>query len=130
MRSICTLIVGLLIAWGAASALPAATPKYDAGNYDADRARALSRLTALADRQVAGLARAIHIWGGALPHEEILRCAEKTDADLIVMGSHTKEKKGNWYPGNAVERVSFRSACPVISITDPEGLRSLEDISI
>jgi nucleotide-binding universal stress UspA family protein len=63
-----------------------------------------------------------YVWGGALPHVEILKCALKKNADLIVMGSHTKEKSGKWYVGSAVERVSYRSTCPVVVITDPKVL--------
>jgi len=104
--------------------------RYSQDNYESDVKSANRRLRDLCRDEIKDVDHEYRVWGGALPHEEILRCAEKTDADLIVMGSHTKEQKGKWYPGNAVERVSFRSACPVISITDPEVLRSLEDISI
>jgi nucleotide-binding universal stress UspA family protein len=62
------------------------------------------------------------VWGGALPHLEIEKYAEKQDVDLIVMGSHTKTKEGKWYVGSVVERVSFRSICPVIVVTDPKAL--------
>ena len=67
------------------------------------------------------------VWGGALPHLEIVKCAEKKDADLIAMGSHTKEKAGKWYAGSVVERVSFRSKCAVVVVTDPEVLLKWED---
>jgi nucleotide-binding universal stress UspA family protein len=63
------------------------------------------------------------VLGGALPHLEMLKWAQKKDADAIVMGSHTKEHRGTWYPGNAVERVSVQSRCPVIVITDPSALK-------
>jgi hypothetical protein len=62
-----------------------------------------------------------------LPHLEILKSAEKKDAHLIIMGSHTKEKAGKWYAGSVVERVGFRSKCPVIVVTDPEVLFTWED---
>ncbi|MDX2455446.1 universal stress protein, partial [Desulfosarcina sp.] len=65
---------------------------------------------------------AYNIWGGALPHQEIIKCAEKNKADLIVMGSHTKKTDGKWYAGSVVERTGFRSNCPVIVITDPDAL--------
>ena len=65
--------------------------------------------------------------GGALPHLEILKYAEKKDADLIIMGSHTKAKAGKWYAGSVVERVGFRSKCAVIVVTDPEVLLPWED---
>ena len=62
------------------------------------------------------------LWGGSLPHLEILKCAQRANADVIVMGSHTKEEKGKWYAGSAVERVGYRSGSPVIVITDPDVL--------
>ena len=58
---------------------------------------------------------------------EIEKYAEQNDVDLIVMGSHTKEKSGKWYVGSAVERVSLRSICPVIVVTDPKALLSMDD---
>lgn len=42
------------------------------------------------------------------------------------MGSHTKENDGKWYVGSAVERVSLRSICPVIVVTDPKALLSMD----
>ncbi len=63
---------------------------------------------------------------GQSPPEEILKCAEETGADLIVMGSHTKEKGGRWYVGSAVEGVSLQARCPVCVITDPKVLRPLD----
>jgi nucleotide-binding universal stress UspA family protein len=56
---------------------------------------------------------------------EIIKCAGKKDADLIVMGSHTEENAGKWYVGSAVERVSYRSNCPVVVITDPNVLLAM-----
>jgi hypothetical protein len=57
-----------------------------------------------------------------MPHLEILKYAAENNIDLIIMGSHTKEKPGKWYPGSAVERVSYRVACPVVVVTDPGAL--------
>ncbi|MCP3895391.1 MAG: universal stress protein [Bacteroides sp.] len=51
---------------------------------------------------------------------------DQKDIDLIVIGSHTKEKSGKWYAGSAVERVSLRSICPVIVVTDPKALLSMD----
>lgn len=63
---------------------------------------------------------------GRSPHEEILKYAAQEGVDIIVMGSHTKEKDGKWYIGSAVEGVSFRSRCPVCVITDPKVLIPLQ----
>jgi nucleotide-binding universal stress UspA family protein len=63
-----------------------------------------------------------NVWGGAFPHLEVLEYARRQTADLVVMGSHTKESSGKWYVGSAVERVSCRSLCPVMVVSDPEVL--------
>lgn len=65
---------------------------------------------------------AMEIRQGTTPHLEILQCARDNDADLIVMGSHTKADGPKWYIGSAVEKVSKKSACPVAVVTDPKSL--------
>jgi nucleotide-binding universal stress UspA family protein len=62
------------------------------------------------------------IWEGKLPHSAILKYANEKGADLIVMGSHTREKDERWYVGSAVEQVSAKSFCPVAVVTHPEAL--------
>jgi nucleotide-binding universal stress UspA family protein len=62
------------------------------------------------------------IWQGTEPYLEILKYAREKDADLIVMGSHTKETGERPYVGSAVENVSVQSNCPVIIVTHPETL--------
>jgi len=68
----------------------------------------------------------IDTWGGVYPDIEIIKYARRKNVDLIVMGSHTKMKGksdgSKWYVGSAVERVSARSVCPVVVITDPKVL--------
>lgn len=56
-----------------------------------------------------------------IPHNEILRLARKKDADLIVMGPHTKEyeeKRSKMWgmAGSTLERVSQRAKCPVMIV--------------
>jgi len=98
-------------------------PKYSSENYDADLENAKKKLQQFCREEIpAGTAHEYHVWGGAMPHQEILKCAEKINADLIIMGSHTKESAGKWYAGSAVERVSFRSEIPVMAVTDPDAL--------
>jgi nucleotide-binding universal stress UspA family protein len=102
-------------------------PEYSQADYTSDLDAARQRLHAFCRDAVAGADHEFSLWGGALPHVEILNSAEKHHADLIVMGSHTKEKQGKWYTGNAVERVAFRSKCPVAGITDPAALRLFKE---
>ncbi|MGM0423701.1 MAG: universal stress protein [Thermodesulfobacteriota bacterium] len=60
-----------------------------------------------------------------VPYSEILRLARKVNADLIVMGSHTKdfaEKRRNktWgLTGSTLERVSQKARCPVMIVSRP-----------
>jgi nucleotide-binding universal stress UspA family protein len=56
---------------------------------------------------------------GIQPHFEILKLASEKDADLIIMGSHTKETEGKWRIGSTAGLVSCRSNSPVVVISDP-----------
>jgi nucleotide-binding universal stress UspA family protein len=100
--------------------------RYSQADYEADLHSLGKRLEALSEEIPCGIDGEYKVWGGALPHLEIEKYAAKKDIDLLVMGSHTKEKEGKWYVGSAVERVSLRSICPVMVITDPQALLSAE----
>ena len=102
-------------------------PKYSRDDYEADIDASTKRVEKFYHDFLDGSDYDYNIWGGALPHLEILKCAEKNGADLIVLGSHTKEKDGKWYAGSVVERVSHRADCPVIVITDPDVLVTWAD---
>ncbi|MEJ2657019.1 MAG: universal stress protein, partial [Desulfobacterales bacterium] len=102
-------------------------PKYSKADYEADIDSAKQRLREFCQEFIEETEHEYTVWGGALPHLEILKCVENKDADLIMMGSHTKEKNGKWYAGSVVERTSYRSDCPVITVTDPEVLLPWED---
>lgn len=101
-------------------------PKYTRTNYTADMAHARKRLGSFYATYLDKTDHQYLIHAGAMPHLEILSCAEKNNVDLIIMGSHTKEKPGKWYPGSAVERVGYRAACPVV-VTDPGVLAHWDD---
>ncbi|MFZ7124830.1 MAG: universal stress protein [Desulfobacterales bacterium] len=102
-------------------------PKYDRDHFLADQDFAASHLTYFCREYLEGVDHEFVVRGGVLPQEEILGCAERMKADLIVMGSHTRDRQGKWYPGSAVERVSLRSGCPVMVISDPVALHPWED---
>jgi nucleotide-binding universal stress UspA family protein len=102
-------------------------PKYSKADYEADRDAAKQRLQEFCHEFLERTDHEYSVRGGALPHLEILKYAEKKDTHLIIMGSHTKEKSGKWYAGSVVERVSFRSKCPVVVVTDPEVLLTWKD---
>ena len=97
-------------------------PKYTESDYAADAAYARNRLESFYETYLDGTEHRYLIRAGAMPHLEILEGAREAEADLIVMGSHTKEKPGKWYPGSAVERVGYRVACPVVVVTDAAAL--------
>jgi nucleotide-binding universal stress UspA family protein len=101
-------------------------PQYSQAEYDKDINSLKQKLVEFCRLIPAEIEHDFNVWGGALPHLEILKCAGKQDADLIVMGSHTKDKGGKWYVGSAVERVSYRSICPVVVVTDPKVLLAME----
>ena len=100
--------------------------QYSQADYDKDINRLKKKLDDFCMGIPADIDHDVNVWGGAFPHLEILKCAGQKDADLIVMGSHTKEKGGRWYVGSAVERVSYRSVCPVVVITDPQVLLTMD----
>ncbi len=102
-------------------------PKYSRAQYQVDTDMTQKRLKEFCHEFLEETDHEYIVWGGALPHLEIVKCAEKKDANLIAMGSHTKEKAGKWYAGSVVERVSFGSKCAVVVITDPEVLLKWED---
>ncbi len=102
-------------------------PKYSKADYEADIDSAKKRLKEFCHEFLEGIDHQYCVWGGTLPHLEILKCVGKKDADLIMMGSHTKEKNGKWYAGSVVERAGYRSKCPVVIVTDPEVLLPWED---
>ena len=66
------------------------------------------------------------VWEGTTPFLEILKYAREKDVELILMGSHTREKNKKWYIGSAVEQVSARSICPVAVVTNPKALLHAE----
>ena len=102
-------------------------PQYSQADYDRDLKQLQKKLYEFSLVIPEEIEHDLYVWGGALPHVEILKCAVKKNADLIVMGSHTKEESGKWYVGSAVERVSYRSPCPVVVITDPKVLLVMDD---
>ena len=73
-----------------------------------------------------GIEHEYSIWEGKLPHSGILKYANEKGVDLIVMGSHTREKGERWYVGSAVEQVSAKSFCPVAVVTHPDAFLKME----
>lgn len=94
--------------------------KYPQDELERDLAASRKKLEAFSKDIPGKIECECGVWEGILPHLEILKYAREKDVDLIVMGSHTKEKHDKWYVGSAVEQVSSRSTCPVVVVTDPK----------
>lgn len=105
-------------------------PKFTKVEYEANREKFLSKLVRFCDFYLDGTNHEYRIQSGILPHQEILMCAANVEADLILLGSHTKNKSGKWYVGSVVEKVSFNADCPVMAINDPDALRPWEDTKL
>jgi nucleotide-binding universal stress UspA family protein len=61
------------------------------------------------------------------PWSEILRVAHQMDADLIVMGAHSRGAMGRMFLGSTASKVVRRATCPVLLNRDPRsGRPSLE----
>jgi nucleotide-binding universal stress UspA family protein len=106
-------------------------PEYAQTQYESDIRKIRQRLEEEYRNELPEtIETEIDTWGGVYPELEILKLAAGKDIDLIVMGSHTKIKgklqESRWYVGSAVQRVSARSVCPVVVITDPKVLKKWE----
>lgn len=97
-------------------------PGYQQADYRRDLAEADGRLQRFCRAIPPEVPHETRIRGGVLPHTEILAAAEAADADLIILGSHTKSDGGKWYVGSVVERTGFRATHPVMVVTDADAL--------
>jgi nucleotide-binding universal stress UspA family protein len=127
----CTAAVGLAAlfakhcrAWVTAfHMLPIAPyPKYSPKALQADVERQQTRMQALCSRLLKSTGYQCILKPGAQPHTEILKFVEHVGADLIVMGSHTRDRTGKWYAGSVVQRVTCHARCPVIVVNGPDAL--------
>ncbi len=107
--------------------LPVPMGYYTQSELERAREEKRKQLDALCQEGAAGLKCKSVVWEGTLPYVEILKYARENDVDLIVMGSHTKEKDKKWYIGSAVEQVSLRAASPVMVVTHPEAVVKFEE---
>jgi nucleotide-binding universal stress UspA family protein len=54
-----------------------------------------------------------------IPDEQIVKAAEETHADLIVMGTHGRTGLHHTLIGSIAEKVVRRSPCPVVTVKSP-----------
>ena len=86
-------------------------------------ARIKENIEAYYKERIASVPHCEIIVRAGIPHNEVLRLARQKNADLIVMGPHTKEhaeKRSRMWgmAGSTLERVSQRAACPVMIVTN------------
>jgi nucleotide-binding universal stress UspA family protein len=86
-------------------------------------ARIKENIEAYYKDRIAGVPHCEILVRAGIPHNEVLRLARQKNADLIVMGPHTKEyaeKRSRMWgmAGSTLERVSQRAACPVMIVTN------------
>jgi nucleotide-binding universal stress UspA family protein len=98
-------------------------PKYTPGALHADRERQQKRMHALCVRLLKDAGHQSVLKSGVQPHVEILQFVGQVGADLIVMGSHTRDRTGKWYAGSVVQQVARHARCPVIIVNGPEALK-------
>jgi nucleotide-binding universal stress UspA family protein len=61
----------------------------------------------------------IRLMIGADPAAEIVRVAEQTGSDLIVMGTHGRTGLGRLLMGSVADQVVRRAPCPVATVKHP-----------
>ena len=67
------------------------------------------------DSDYSKLVKKVHVIAGK-PSEEILRIAEKTNVDMIIMGKSTRKVRGIRVMGSTARRVSRMSKVPVLVV--------------
>lgn len=97
-------------------------PKYSPQAIQAERIRLQRRMNTICLELLGGIGHQYFVKPGARPFDELLRFAHQVKADLIIMGSHTKERRGKWYSGSVVQQVACQAACPVIVVNGPGAL--------
>jgi nucleotide-binding universal stress UspA family protein len=98
-------------------------PKYSPKALQRDLERQQKRMDALCSRLLEGTGHQSVLKPGVQPHAEILQFVEQVGADLIVVGSHTRNRAGKWYAGSVVQRITCHASCPVIVVNGPDALK-------
>jgi len=61
-----------------------------------------------------------HVVEGSGIADRIRECAEKLDADLVVMGTHGRTGLAHVFLGSVAERTLRSAPCPVLTLRSPE----------
>ncbi|MGD9018167.1 MAG: universal stress protein [Desulfobacterales bacterium] len=94
-------------------------PKYSREDFESDRRHAMSHLRRFCTVSLTGVRHAFIVVGGLLPHLALLSKAASLKSDLLVLGSHIRDRRGKWYPGSVVEKTTGTSPCPVVVVNGP-----------
>lgn len=91
------------------------TPMYDEGYaYNKDRIKAV--LNDLVRKAKEAGIQADAETADGIPHEEVVRMAEKVKADLIVMATHGRTGLARMTMGSQAEQVVRKAPCPVLTV--------------
>jgi nucleotide-binding universal stress UspA family protein len=76
-----------------------------------------------------------HVLAEGLPAREIVKVAQDTGCDLIVMGAHGRGFLGRLILGNVAEGVVRKATCPVLTVREPvdfqlEPFEALEEAAL
>ncbi len=97
-------------------------PKYSRGDFESDRRHGMRHLRRFCRASLRGVRHDFIVAGGIFPHLALLSRAASIGADLLVLGSHTRDRRGKWYPGSVVEKTTGTSPCPVVVVNGPAAL--------
>jgi len=89
---------------------PTAAPGID----EETRADLVEKLDRFARTAIAAGAETGRVLRQGDPGEEIVREAQRAQADLIVMGRHSRAAPARWFLGSVSEAVVSRARCPVM----------------
>ena len=97
-------------------------PKYTPQALQVERIRQQKRMNTVCRQLLEGIGHQFFLKPGVRPHEELLRFAALNNADVIMLGSHTRERTGKWYSGSVVQQVASRADCPLIVVNGSAAL--------
>jgi nucleotide-binding universal stress UspA family protein len=90
-------------------------------NQESIRRTARKQLERLIDHERDGALPIVPVLREGVPYEEIIRYAEESKADLIILNLHQIGRLERALLGSTAERVIRAATIPVLSLPDPEG---------
>jgi nucleotide-binding universal stress UspA family protein len=102
--------------------VPAFKDAHTAEDLQAYREEVMGRLERMRDEAAYADVQPLLREGDAV--EVILRAAEETPCDLIVLGSHGKSRMYQLMMGSVATGVARRAPCPVVTVKKPQSVPS------